>query len=138
MVVSDTDAKRSAIMRSVKQKDTGAEMVVRRIAHAMGARYRLHQRNLPGRPDLVFPSRRLCVFVHGCFWHRHSGCRLASTPGSNVQFWLDKFARNVERDGRKEAELRAAGWKVETIWECETRVPELLRTRLREMLFPAS
>lgn len=123
-------------MRSVKQKNTGAEMVVRRISHAMGGRYRLHHKDLPGRPDLVFPGRRLCIFVHGCFWHRHTGCRLASTPGSNVEFWKDKFARNLERDERKEAELRSAGWNVETVWECETRSPETLEARLRALLFP--
>lgn len=123
-------------MRSVKQKDTGAEMIVRRIAHAMGARYQLHRKDLPGRPDLVFPRRRLCIFVHGCFWHRHGGCRLASTPKTNVEFWQEKFTRNVERDMRKEAELRAAGWDVVTVWECETRSPELLSTRLRALLFP--
>ncbi|WP_083537796.1 very short patch repair endonuclease [Pseudoxanthomonas mexicana] len=138
MIEDDAREKRSSIMRSVKQKDTGAEMVVRRIAHAIGARYRLHRRDLPGRPDLVFPSRHLCLFVHGCFWHRHHGCRLASTPGSNVEFWLEKFARDVERDARKEAELRAAGWSVETVWECETREPERLADRLRRLLIPPS
>lgn len=125
-------------MRSVKQKDTGAEMIVRRISHAMGARYQLHRKDLPGSPDLVFPRRRLCIFVHGCFWHRHPKCRLASTPHSNVEFWQDKFTRNIERDARKEAGLRAAGWNVEIVWECETRTPELLTTRLRAILFPAS
>ena len=123
-------------MRSVKQKNTGAEMVVRRLVHAMGARYHLHRRDLPGRPDLVFPRRRLCIFVHGCFWHRHPGCRLASTPGTNVEFWQEKFGRNVERDARKEAELRATGWSVEIVWECETRIPESLTIRLRALLFP--
>lgn len=127
---------RSAIMRSIRQKGTAPEMVVRRIAHAIGARYRLHHKDLPGRPDLVFPSRRLCIFVHGCFWHRHPGCRLASSPGSNVEFWQEKFARNVERDARKENELRAAGWRVEIVWECETRDPVLLKERLRALLFP--
>jgi DNA mismatch endonuclease (patch repair protein) len=138
MIDATAHERRSAIMRSVKQKNTGAEMIVRRIAHAMGARYRLHSKNLPGRPDLVFPRRRLCIFVHGCFWHRHTGCRLASTPGSNVKFWQEKFTRNVERDARKEAELRAIGWAVETVWECETRTPERLTIRLRAMLFSAS
>ncbi|MCF7222212.1 very short patch repair endonuclease [Marilutibacter chinensis] len=128
--------RRSAIMRSVRQKNTGPEMVVRRIAHAIGARYRLHRKDLPGRPDLVFPRRRLCIFVHGCFWHRHPGCRLASIPGSNVEFWHDKFTRNVERDARKENELRAEGWRVEIIWECETRDPRSLEERLRALLFP--
>lgn len=123
-------------MRSVKQKDTAPEMIVRRAAHALGARYQLHRKDLPGRPDLVLPGRRLCIFVHGCFWHRHQGCRLASTPSSNSEFWAEKFVRNVERDARKEAELRAAGWSTETIWECETRDPERLANRLRRLLFP--
>lgn len=122
-------------MRSVKQKNTGAEMIVRRIVHAMGARYRLHGKDLPGSPDLVFPGRRLCIFVHGCFWHRHPACRLASVPRSNVEFWQTKFARNVERDARKEAELRIQGWRVETVWECETREPRRLAERLRALLF---
>lgn len=128
--------RRSAIMRSVRQKDTAPEMVVRRIAHAIGARYSLHRKDLPGRPDLAFPRRRLCIFVHGCFWHRHLGCRLASTPGSNVEFWREKFARNIERDVRKERELKAAGWRVEIVWECETRDLVRLKERLRNLLFP--
>lgn len=122
-------------MRSVRQKHTAPEMVVRGIVHATGARYRLHRKDLPGRPDLVFPRRRLCIFVHGCFWHRHPGCRMASTPGSNVEFWQEKFARNVERDARKENELRAVGWRVEIVWECETRDLAKLQERLRALIF---
>lgn len=128
--------RRSAIMRSVRQKDTAPEMVVRSIVHAIGGRYRLHCKDLPGRPDLVFPRRHLCIFVHGCFWHRHAGCRLTTTPRSNVEFWQEKFARNVERDVRKENELRIAGWRVEIVWECETREPIKLEERLRSLLFP--
>ncbi|WP_235430487.1 DNA mismatch endonuclease Vsr [Xanthomonas sp. MUS 060] len=122
-------------MRSVRQKNTSPEVIVRRAAHALGARFRLHQKSLSGRPDIVFPSRKLCVFVHGCFWHRHPGCRLASTPGTNVDFWLEKFRRNVDRDARKSEELESLGWRVEVIWECETRNQELLRNRLKEILF---
>ena len=129
-----TTKRRSDIMRSVRQKNTAPEMVVRRIAHAIGGRYRLHRKDLPGRPDLVFPRLRLCIFVHGCFWHRHPGCRLATTPRSNVEFWQEKFARNVERDARKENELKIAGWNVEVVWECETRDPETLKERLRALL----
>lgn len=117
-------------MRSVRQKNTSPEMIVRRLVHAMGGRYRLHRRGLPGTPDLVFPGRRLVLFVHGCFWHRHQGCRLASTPKSNVLFWRDKFCANVERDLRKEAELEAFGWRVVVIWECETRDIAALSNRL--------
>lgn len=121
-------------MRSVRQKNTAPEMVVRRIFLGLGARYRLHRKDLPGRPDLVFSKRRLCVFVHGCFWHRHQGCRLASTPTSNAEFWREKFVRNVERDTRNEADLRSLGWRVEVIWECETRAHATLQSRLTELL----
>lgn len=127
---------RSALMRSVRRRDTSPEMIVRKMAHKMGARYRLHCADLPGTPDIVFPSRRLCIFVHGCFWHRHDGCRLASTPGSNVNFWQEKFKKNVERDLRKELELVRRGWRVATIWECETRKIETLADRVSGLLFP--
>lgn len=117
-------------MRSVRREDTRPEMIVRRIVHKIGARYRLHRKDLAGSPDLVFPGRRLCIFVHGCFWHRHPGCRFASTPKSNVLFWGEKFRANVERDARKESQLRALGWRVIVVWECETRNITALRERL--------
>ena len=101
-------AARSAIMKKVRQRDTKPEMVVRRAAHALGYRFRVQRRDLPGSPDLVFPGRRKAILVHGCFWHRHPGCRLASTPKNNSEFWTDKFARNVERDARKEREFAPA------------------------------
>lgn len=122
-------------MRSVRQRDTSPEMLVRRAAHAMGARYRVSKKSLPGSPDLVFASRKLCLFVHGCFWHRHAGCRLSSTPSTNVKFWEEKFSRNVERDARKARELIALGWQVEVIWECEARKSELLSRKLKCILF---
>jgi len=136
MTDSVTAERRSAIMRAVRQKHTTPEMVVRRCAHALGARYHLHRNDLPGRPDLVFAGRQLCIFVHGCYWHRHPGCRLASMPSSNTEFWLEKFARNVERDARNVTKLRALGWRVEIVWECETRKPEQLRQRIQALLFP--
>lgn len=136
MVDTVSASRRSYIMRAIPQKNTRPEMVIRRMVHAMGARYRLHSKALSGRPDLVFPSRRLCIFVHGCFWHRHRGCRLASVPASNVEFWSEKFRSNIERDKRKETELRNMGWRVEIIWECETRDLGELKKRLRELLFP--
>ncbi|MET7142228.1 DNA mismatch endonuclease Vsr [Xanthomonas sp. PPL139] len=123
-------------MASVRRRDTKPELLVRKIAHALGARYRLYVDTLPGRPDLVFPSRRLVIFVHGCFWHRHLDCRLTTTPSSNVEFWVKKFDRNIERDIRKEAELTAKGWSVKVIWECETRNLEGLSLKLKEILFP--
>ena len=123
-------------MGKIRSKDTKPEMVVRRLAHALGYRFRLHRKDLPGSPDLVFPGRHAVVFVHGCFWHRHEGCRLASTPKSNEAFWQAKFGRNVERDARKERELRALGWRVLVVWQCETRRTEVLAERLKDFLDP--
>ena len=113
-------------MSRVRGRDTAPEMRVRRAAHAKGLRYRLHRGDLPGRPDMVFPGRRVAVFVHGCFWHRHPNCTKASTPKSNLAFWEEKFARNVERDRRVRSELESDGWTVLTVWECETKNPERL------------
>ena len=113
--------RRSEMMAGIRGRDTAPEMAVRRIAHRMGLRFRLHRKNLPGRPDLVLPKHRLAVFVHGCFWHRHEGCRYASTPKSRVAFWTEKFESNVARDARQEAALRALGWRVLIIWQCGTR-----------------
>ena len=113
--------RRSEMMSGIKGRDTLPERTVRRIAHSMGLRFRLHRRDLPGRPDLVFPRHRLAVFVHGCFWHRHDGCRYAYTPKSRTDFWVGKFEQNVARDRRNEEALCDLGWTVLTIWECETR-----------------
>lgn len=114
-----TDPRRSAIMRAVRSKDTGPEMIVRRLVHGLGFRYRLHRRDLPGAPDLVFAGRRKIVFVHGCFWHGHDCARGARRPKANADYWLAKIGRNVERDRRNLHLLEAAGWRVLTIWECE-------------------
>lgn len=127
---------RSRLMGKVRGKDTSPEMAVRKAAHALGYRFRLHRRGLPGSPDLVFPGRRKAIFVHGCFWHRHPGCRLASMPKTRVEFWQAKFARNVERDAEVEGKLRADGWDVLTVWQCETRDVERLTAALREFLGP--
>lgn len=120
-------------MSRVRGRDTDPEMRVRRAAHAKGLRYRLHRGDLPGRPDMVFPKRRIAVFVHGCFWHRHPGCAKASTPKSNVAFWEEKFARNVERDRCARGALEADGWTVLTVWECETKNPERLAAFVEEI-----
>ena len=130
------DPARSALMSRIRGKDTRPEMVVRRLAHAMGYRFRLHRRDLPGSPDLVFPRRKAVVFVHGCFWHRHPSCRMASTPKTRAEFWADKFARNVVRDAAATTALEAAGWRVLTVWECETRTPGVVTDRLRAFLGP--
>lgn len=108
---------RSRMMAAVTGRDTKPELVVRRTLHAAGYRFRLHQRDLPGRPDVVFPRHRLAVFVHGCFWHGHD-CRRGRKPSSNTGFWDLKLARNVERDRAAAEALAAAGWTVETVWEC--------------------
>ena len=112
-------------MARVRGRDTKPEMVVRGTLHAMGLRFRLFRRDLPGRPDIVLPKYRLAIFVHGCFWHRHEGCSLSSTPKTRVDFWTEKFATNVARDARNAAELRALGFRVGVIWECETRRPDI-------------
>ena len=101
----------------------------------MGLRFRLHRKDLPGRPDLVFPKHRLVVFVHGCFWHRHPGCSRASTPSTRTEFWQAKFAANVERDARQIAALEADGWRVLVLWECGLKDDAVIETALRAAVF---
>lgn len=117
---------RSAIMARVRSSNTGPEFKVRSALHKLGYRYMLHNKRLIGTPDLCFPSRRVVIFVHGCFWHRHPNCKRASTPATRSEYWLEKFRRNVARDSSVQAELEAAGWKVITIWECELKSPTWL------------
>lgn len=116
-----TPEQRSERMSRIRSRDTKPELVLRRGLHRLGLRYRLDARDLPGRPDLVFPRHRAAVFVHGCFWHRHPGCSIATTPKSNTEFWMEKFARNMSRDDRAAQSLRALGWRVFTVWECDLR-----------------
>ena len=106
-------------MASVRAKDTKPEMKVRRLLHGLGYRYRLHRADLPGRPDLVFPSRRKVVFVNGCFWHHHQNCKRASVPATNQDFWLTKLEQNRERDKSNIALLNESGWQSTTVWECQ-------------------
>lgn len=113
-------------MALVRSRDTRPEIRVRKALHAAGLRYRLHDRDLPGIPDLVFRSRHIVVFVHGCFWHRHRGCSAARLPKSNQEFWTTKLTGNVERDKRTKAELELRGWIVLIIWECETKAVDAL------------
>ena len=121
-------------MARIRGRDTKPEKVVRSLAHALGYRFRLHRRDLPGSPDLVFSSRRRVILVHGCFWHRHPGCRFATSPRTRPEFWEAKFARNVERDAENLADLAAAGWEALVVWECETRDPDRLAGRLTAFL----
>lgn len=125
---------RSRIMRAVKSRDTGPEMTVRRLAHSMGYRYRLHRGDLPGKPDLVFPSRRKAIFVHGCFWHGHTCRRGDRQPKTNAAYWVNKISRNRQRYERQQDELHRSGWRVLTVWECETRERDDLAARLRAFL----
>lgn len=131
---AEVPEQRRALMRRIRGVNTKPELIVRRVLHAMGRRFRLHCRDLPGRPDIVLPRFRTAIFVHGCFWHRHPGCRGTTTPKTRTEFWVAKFEANVARDVAAQAALAAAGWKVAVIWECETRKPAILRTRLLEEL----
>lgn len=125
--------RRSLLMSRIAAKNTTPELAVRALAHAMGFRFRLHRRDLPGTPDLVFPKYRTVVFVHGCFWHRHSGCSKATTPKSNVEYWKAKFERNVERDIRAIRALGESGWRVLTVWECDAKQPDKIACVLAQM-----
>lgn len=116
-----TPERRSANMAKVRGKHTAPEMTVRRLAHRLGLRFRLHRKDLPGKPDLVFPGRRLAVFVHGCFWHRHHGCKRATMPATREAFWRAKFDATVERDRDNLDELQRLGWKTLVLWECELK-----------------
>ena len=125
---------RSELMSRIRSKDTKPEMRVRRLLHGMGYRYRLHAKELPGRPDLVFRPRRKVIFVHGCFWHRHDGCARATTPKTRTSYWEDKFRKNVARDRRNLLELTGLGWDAIVVWECETRELERLAAKLARFL----
>lgn len=124
---------RSKMMSGIKGKNTKPEMLVRSMLHKMGYRFRLHMKDLPGKPDIVLPKYHTVVFVHGCFWHRHSGCKYAYTPKSRSDFWNEKFKKNVERDSANRDGLQRAGWVVLTVWECETKNVDSLSKAL-EML----
>jgi DNA mismatch endonuclease (patch repair protein) len=131
-----TAAQRSERMSRVRARDTRPELLVRRIAHGLGYRYRLHQRDLPGKPDLVFPARRKVILIHGCFWHRHPdpACKLARMPKSRLEFWEPKFARNRARDEKVLEQLAESGWTVLTLWECELGDRSQVETRIKEFL----
>lgn len=129
---------RSALMARVGPKDTTPELAVRRLLHRLGYRFRLHRRELPGSPDLVFQGRRKAIFIHGCFWHRHPGCKAASTPKTRADFWVRKFEDNIARDARNTAALEADGWRVAVVWSCETRNVETLTIKLSAFLGPTN
>lgn len=121
-------------MARVKGKDTGPELKVRRLAHALGYRFRLHRKDLPGTPDLAFPARSKAIFVHGCFWHGHDCARGARKPKTRADYWAAKIARNRRRDEEAQAALAEMGWESLTLWECELKDVDALARRLREFL----
>ena len=121
-------------MARIGSADTLPELAVRRLLHRLGYRFRLHRRSLPGTPDICFPGRKKAIFVHGCFWHRHEGCRRTTTPATRTSFWNDKFRKNVERDRANLKALRELGWSVMVVWECEIAKLETLGPRLAGFL----
>lgn len=127
---------RSRNMAAIRGKNTAPELAVHRILHAMGLRFRLHRKDLPGRPDIVLPRHRTVVFVHGCFWHRHEGCRYTTTPKTRLAFWHAKFDENVARDHRNRIALEEMGWRVLVVWECELRDAEALHDRMKTSFAP--
>jgi DNA mismatch endonuclease (patch repair protein) len=132
--MKETAEQRSRIMRAVKGADTTPELAVRRLAHSMGYRFRLHRKDLPGKPDLTFPKLRKVIFVHGCFWHGHHCARGARVPVHNRDYWTRKVARNMERDMSAQSALRSSGWKSLVVWECEIKDQDRLRRALRRFL----
>lgn len=136
MVHEVAPSERSTPLARVKGKNTRPELIVRSIVHALGYRFRLHGKDLPGKPDLVFPARRKVIFVNGCFWHQHAcpTCKLARMPKSRPEYWKPKLQGNRERDLRQQTELHHLGWRVLVVWECELRDKERLSTILRLFL----
>ena len=125
---------RSAIMSKIRSKDTKPEMVVRRLVHGMGYRYRLHRKDLPGKPDLVFPKRKKIIFVHGCFWHRHNCKAGLKQPKSNLEYWLPKLERNAIRDKEHQKQLINMGWKILVIWECKLQDKKCISEMVKSFL----
>ena len=121
-------------MAAVGSKDTGPELKLRKMLHALGYRYRLHDARLPGKPDIVFARRRAAVFVNGCFWHRHEGCRYATTPKTDTDFWQSKFEANRARDKRNIATLKRLGWRVAVVWQCQLKSPQKVLSRVVRFL----
>jgi DNA mismatch endonuclease, patch repair protein len=130
--------RRSANMARIRSKDTSPEIVLRKLIHGLGYRFRLHRKDLPGKPDLVFPSRRRVIFVHGCFWHQHPECREGRVPGSRLEYWGPKLRRNQERDAASQAALRGQGWRCLTVWECELKDTAGVLKTVKRFLGPAA
>ena len=131
-----TIAERSRLMAKIRGKNTGPERAVRSLLHRAGYRFRIHVRGLPGTPDVVLPKYRTVVFVHGCFWHRHRGCKIATMPHSHVAFWTEKFRRNVANDTRHRRKLRRLGWRVVVVWSCQLKHPDRILAKIEQALRP--
>lgn len=134
MVDRITEKRRSWNMSRIKSKDTAPEKIVRSLLHCMGYRFRLHRKDLPGKPDIVLIKYKTVLEVRGCFWHRHKDCKETTTPKTNTKFWQDKFSKNIERDKQNEHKLKELGWNVIVIWECETKDLDKLKTKLLNLL----
>ena len=136
MIMADifTPEERSRIMSRIRDRNTKPELIVRRMVHRMGYRYRLHKKDLPGKPDIVLSKYRKVIFVHGCFWHVHTSCSHFTLPKTNSEFWMEKLKQNVERDERNIKRLEEMGWKALVVWECETKHPEKLLEKLQVFL----
>ena len=136
MVDKLTPIERSRNMGKIRSKDTSPELIVRKLTHSLGYRYRLHRKDLPGKPDLVFPSKKKVIFVHGCFWHQHKkpSCKIARLPKSNRDYWIPKLQKNVERDIQHRKSLKRMGWNSFVIWECETSNTERLEKNIEKFL----
>jgi DNA mismatch endonuclease, patch repair protein len=126
--------RRSWNMSRIRSRDTSPELAVRSILHRLGYRFRLHAAHLPGKPDIVLPKWKHVILVHGCFWHRHKGCKFAYTPKSRIEFWNQKFEQNMARDAIAVQKLKSLGWRVTTIWECQTKDEEVLGQRLNHLI----
>lgn len=123
-------------MSRIRSGNTRPEIAVRKQLHALGYRFRLHRRDLPGNPDIVLPRHKIAIFVHGCFWHQHEGCKLASKPKTRQDYWTPKLARNIERDRLAQSALAELGWRVEIVWECEVRKPDELKRKVSAAVSP--
>ena len=123
-------SERSKNMAAISSKETKPELFVRKLIYTLGYRFRVNDKNLPGKPDIVFKGRQKAIFVHGCFWHRHNNCKYASSPKTNLSFWEEKFTKNINRDKKVKSNLRLMGWQVLVVWQCELKKPETLSKKL--------
>ena len=133
-VIHEVSEQRSRNMSAIKSKNTKPEIIVRKLLHSKGYRFRLHKKDLPGSPDIVLPKYKTVIFVHGCFWHRHQNCKYASNPKTRREFWEKKFKENIERDKKTQEKLKNLGWKTKIVWECEIKKQDKLIKKIEDFL----